>query len=211
MKDFSDKTTAILYYVRGREERGELPPTNRDIRDALGISSTSVVDYHIRKLVRDGKLRREHGIARAIRTVASEARRSDILFKIDLDWIPPAETRGNTREHHIALWKEREAILDRAIIYGRAAQDEYPNNEYPLLGDLAIEITAYNPTRIDWDNLTYGYKALIDGLQRVIRCDKLGFEVHGAGLIHNDRQITDATIRARIGDERTEIIFKRAE
>ena len=42
-----------------------LPPTVRDIQKACGISSTSVVDYNLRLLQRDGYLRRRPDVARA--------------------------------------------------------------------------------------------------------------------------------------------------
>ena len=43
-----------------------LPPTVRDIQYACGISSTSVVDYNLRILQRDGYLRRKPDVARGI-------------------------------------------------------------------------------------------------------------------------------------------------
>ena len=43
-----DKASRILAYLRRR--RKPYPPTIRDIQRALGISSTSVVDYNVKKL-----------------------------------------------------------------------------------------------------------------------------------------------------------------
>jgi repressor LexA len=42
------------------------PPTVREIGIAVGISSTSVVDYNLRVLERDGHLRRERELSRGI-------------------------------------------------------------------------------------------------------------------------------------------------
>jgi repressor LexA len=47
------------------QENG-IPPTVRDIQTACNISSTSVVDYNLRLLQRDGYLRRKPDVARGI-------------------------------------------------------------------------------------------------------------------------------------------------
>ena len=106
---------------------------------------------------------------------------------------------------------QRPHVRGAGVEYGLAAKTEYPHNEYPIHGQLAIEITAWNPKRVDWDNLAIGYKAFQDGLQEVIKRDRLGFEVLGAGVIVDDRQIVKATIDMRTGGERTEIVLRRAE
>ena len=63
---------------------------------------------------------------------------------------------------------------------------------------------------MDWDNLAVGYKAFQDGLQEVVRRDLRYGDILGAGLIEDDKQIVDARIRVRIGDERSEIVIRRA-
>ncbi len=54
-------------------ERG-YPPTVRDIARELGISSTSVVDYHLRRLERAGWIERDPRSSRGIRLTAAGAR-----------------------------------------------------------------------------------------------------------------------------------------
>jgi repressor LexA len=56
----------ILDFVRRFLEENGLPPTVRDIQRACGISSTSVVDYNLRRLQRDGYLRRRPDMARGL-------------------------------------------------------------------------------------------------------------------------------------------------
>ena len=202
---YKDKPDRILAYIRALRRRGDPPPTIREIRDACGVSSTSMVFFYLRKLRKRGAITWDEGKARTIRLAEP-----DYLFKIDLDWIPPAETRGNTREHHIALWRQRRELMDRGVEYGHVAQTEYPDNVYPITGALAVEITAWNPKRIDWDNLAIGYKSFIDGLQTVTGRDRWGFETLGAGVIEDDKQIVEATIRVKIGPERSELIYRRA-
>ena len=65
-KGLSVRQTRIIEFVRGFMRENGLPPTVRDIQKACGISSTSVVDYNLRLLERDGYLRRKPDIARGI-------------------------------------------------------------------------------------------------------------------------------------------------
>ena len=78
------------------------------------------------------------------------------------------------------------------------------------MGPLALDITAWNKRRIDYDNLLIGYKSFLDGLQEVVKRDEWG-EVPGAALIGDDSQIVEATIRVRIGAPRTILTLRRAD
>ncbi len=66
MRALSDRQERMLQFIRQyMDERGR-PPTVREIGIAVGISSTSVVDYNLRVLERDGHLRRERELSRGI-------------------------------------------------------------------------------------------------------------------------------------------------
>lgn len=41
-------------------------PSIREMVDAMGVSSVSVIEYHLKKLVRDGRITRTRGAARSI-------------------------------------------------------------------------------------------------------------------------------------------------
>jgi len=56
----------MLEFIRKFMDENGLPPTVRDIQADCEISSTSVVDYNLRLLERDGHLRRKPDIARGI-------------------------------------------------------------------------------------------------------------------------------------------------
>ena len=56
----------ILEFIQTFIEENGLPPTVRDIQKACEISSTSVVDYNLRLLDRDGYLNRRPDVARGI-------------------------------------------------------------------------------------------------------------------------------------------------
>jgi len=48
----------VAFILRFTEDKG-YPPTVRDIQSGCGISSTSVVDYHLKVLEKEGHLRRD--------------------------------------------------------------------------------------------------------------------------------------------------------
>lgn len=66
MKVLSAKQQRIIDFIhRFLVDRG-YPPTVRDILSGCGISSTSVVDYHLRKLEKEGYIRRHPEVSRGI-------------------------------------------------------------------------------------------------------------------------------------------------
>ena len=65
-KDPSPRQQRMLEFIRSFFDENGRPPTVRDIQKACDISSTSVVDYNLRLLERDGHLTRKPDIARGI-------------------------------------------------------------------------------------------------------------------------------------------------
>src|SRR4030042_2832863 len=66
MKTLSSKQQQILAFMRRFREEKDYPPTVRDILRACGISSTSVVDYNLKILEREGFIRRDREVSRGI-------------------------------------------------------------------------------------------------------------------------------------------------
>lgn len=62
----SPRRQQILQFVQDFIRDNGLPPTVRDIQKACHISSTSVVDYNLQLLARDGYLNRRPDVARGI-------------------------------------------------------------------------------------------------------------------------------------------------
>lgn len=58
----------VEYVTRHTAERG-FSPSLREIGIACGISSTSVVEYHLRRLEADGRVTRVPGSPRTLRVV----------------------------------------------------------------------------------------------------------------------------------------------
>src|SRR3981081_2687320 len=68
-KKLAERQKNILKYIEDYvEERGD-PPSIREIGDRVGISSTSVVDYNLRVLERDGYIRRDKEGSRGLELV----------------------------------------------------------------------------------------------------------------------------------------------
>jgi repressor LexA len=71
LKKLSDRQKNILKYIEAYVDERGYPPSIREIGDRVGISSTSVVDYNLRVLERDGYIRRDREVSRGLELVAS--------------------------------------------------------------------------------------------------------------------------------------------
>ena len=70
-RQLSNKQDCILKFIRDFLDDHRFPPTIRDIQAGCSISSTSVVDYNLRILQRDGYLRRFADVSRGIELLDS--------------------------------------------------------------------------------------------------------------------------------------------
>ena len=68
-KKLSDRQKNILKYIEAYVDERGYPPSIREIGDRVGISSTSVVDYNLRVLERDGYIRRDREVSRGLELV----------------------------------------------------------------------------------------------------------------------------------------------
>ena len=73
MSPLSKRQQQILEFLREYHADRSYMPSIREIQLACGISSTSVVDYNLRLLERDGHIRRSPDISRAIELVGESA------------------------------------------------------------------------------------------------------------------------------------------
>jgi repressor LexA len=76
------KQERMLEFIREFIADNGLPPTVRDIQKACGISSTSVVDYNLRLLQREGLLRRRPDVARGIEILDENGRATGFLPRV---------------------------------------------------------------------------------------------------------------------------------
>jgi repressor LexA len=76
VKKLSERQKNILKYIETYVDERGYPPSIREVGDRVGISSTSVVDYNLRVLERDGYIRRDREVSRGLELVsASRAQR----------------------------------------------------------------------------------------------------------------------------------------
>ena len=113
-KQMSAKQEAILEFTRDFLEEHQFPPTVRDIQAGCGISSTSVVDYNLRILQKEGYLRRFAEVSRGIellgdyqpasvrRNVVSVPVLGSIAAGEPLN-IPPSDTWHTLEEDNVDL------------------------------------------------------------------------------------------------------------
>ena len=83
-KELSLRQKGILEFIRQFTRDNNLPPTVRDIQASCRISSTSVVDYNLRLLQRDGYLNRRPDVARGIELVNESGRPASSLPRIPI-------------------------------------------------------------------------------------------------------------------------------
>ena len=84
MPDLSPRQQLILEFIRGYRADHSYMPSVREIQAACGISSTSVVDYNIRILEREGYLHRSPDISRGLELVGGEPGRGVEVVAIPL-------------------------------------------------------------------------------------------------------------------------------
>ena len=79
MKSLSPKQRNIIDFVKRFWMDKSYPPTVRDILNGCNISSTSVVDYNLDILEREGYIRRHPGISRGIELISEAFTRTPSL------------------------------------------------------------------------------------------------------------------------------------
>ena len=150
MKALSPQRRRVLKVIREFLEDKGYPPTVRDIVKACRMSSTSVADYHLKALVRDGYIHRDSGVSRGIEIVGKDRKprttvrapvigliaageplpvpTSDTLTAIDSSdavEIPQELVRG--KENVYALKVKGTSMVDALIDDGDIVLMEYTN------------------------------------------------------------------------------------
>ncbi len=74
MSELSARQSSIFEYIRDFLDEKDYPPSIRDIQRGCGISSTSVVDYNLRRLEEKGVLRRDREVSRGIELLEGRRR-----------------------------------------------------------------------------------------------------------------------------------------
>jgi repressor LexA len=124
-KDLSPKQHSILGFIRQFIEEHDYPPSIREIQDGCRISSTSVVDYNLKKLEGEGYIRRDREVSRAIELLERGGRRPrtvavPIIGQIAAGQpIPvPAPDTWSNLDYSESIEVTRDMIGGRPNVYG---------------------------------------------------------------------------------------------
>jgi repressor LexA len=79
VEKLSEKQVQIFDFLREFIDEKDYPPSIRDIQDGCSISSTSVVDYNLRKLEEKHYIKRDREVSRGIEVLGARGRRPRIL------------------------------------------------------------------------------------------------------------------------------------
>ena len=83
-KKLSDRQKRILAFIADFIEKHHYPPTVRDIQYGCEVSSTSVVDYNLRILQREGHLKRTAEVSRSIELIGDSAPKREALIAVPI-------------------------------------------------------------------------------------------------------------------------------
>jgi len=122
-EELSGKQQQIFEFLRTFLEDKDYPPSIRDIQQGCGISSTSVVDYNLRKLEEKGYIRRDREVSRGIEILGARRNRSRIVEIPVLGTIaagqpipvPTSDRFGNDSDETVAVTEDM--IRGRANVF----------------------------------------------------------------------------------------------
>ncbi len=80
----SERRRTILSFIQRFSRENGYPPTVREIAEAAGISSTSVVNYHLNVLQEEGYIIRDREVAGGLRVVVDAQEGASTLSTIDI-------------------------------------------------------------------------------------------------------------------------------
>lgn len=136
----SSRQEAILGFINEFLGENEYPPTIRDIGAAVGISSTSVVNYNLNILEREGYLVRDREVSRGLRLVGEGISSDEIILLPLLGRIAagdPIPVPGDAvPEDHLEL--ARGVLRDEEGLYALEVQGESMIDALVNDGDVVI-------------------------------------------------------------------------
>jgi len=148
-KDISPKQQSILRFIRRFIEEHDYPPSIRQIQDGCHISSTSVVDYNLKKLEGDGYIRRDREVSRAIELLERGGRRPRALAVPIIGQIaagqpipvPTADT-WSSLDYSQSIEVTRDMVGGRPNVYGLRVKGSSMIDALVNDGDIVLMETA---------------------------------------------------------------------
>jgi repressor LexA len=138
--NLSTRQEAILGFISEFLQENGYPPTIRDIGKAVGISSTSVVNYNLNILEREGHIARDPEVSRGLRIVGESMGRDDVVLLPLLGRIAagnPIPVPGDAvPEEHLEL--ARGVVKDGESLYALQVQGESMIDALVNDGDVVV-------------------------------------------------------------------------
>ena len=146
MRKLSDRQRRILDFVEEYSGEHGYPPSIREIGQAARISSTSVVDYNLRALEREGLIRRDREVSRGLGIVGRKAAERPRLVRVPIKGRiaagEPIEALDGDEEHLEFTYGNVPHGCDELQVKGKSIMDDLIDD-----GDLVVlrpHITANN-------------------------------------------------------------------
>lgn len=148
VRELSDRQQRILEFLREFVRANDRPPTVREIGEAVGIPSTSVVKYNLNRLAEEGLIEYNPRIARGIRLIGETVRRLADSIRIPILGriaaglpIPVPET---SLDHERTIELTRDIVKNQKDIYALEVQGDSMIDA--LIHDGDIVVMRYQPT-----------------------------------------------------------------
>jgi len=132
------------FITKFTREKGR-PPTIREIGGSVGISSTSVVNYNLNILVREGLIQREKEVSRGLRVVRGDSRSMDaysfqipLLGRIAAGQPIPVPGEGLTRFDGEMLSLTRDVIQEQEGLFALKVRGDSMIDALINDGDIVI-------------------------------------------------------------------------
>jgi repressor LexA len=136
----SARQEAILGFISEFLRENGYPPTIRDIGAAVGISSTSVVNYNLNVLEREGHIARDPDVSRGLRLVGQSLAHDEVILLPLLGRIAagdPIPVPGDAvPEEHLEL--ARGIVKDEEELYALQVQGESMIDALVNDGDVVV-------------------------------------------------------------------------
>lgn len=128
----------VYDFILDYRERYECTPTIREIGDALGVTSTNTVDYHLKALERKGYIRRRGNLARSLEIVDRRLKRDSGVVRLPLAGEIAAGLPLQAAEHSDETVEVPLALAGSTASFALRVRGESMIDEHICDGDLVI-------------------------------------------------------------------------
>jgi repressor LexA len=136
-----DRQQTILNFIREFIDRHDYPPSIRQIQEGCGISSTSVVDYNLKALEKQGYIRRDRDVSRGIELLGAAGRTPRVVVVPLLGTIAagdPIPTFGTDADPDDTVEVAPDMVGNRESVYALRVKGESMIDALVNDGDIVL-------------------------------------------------------------------------